>query len=280
MPKYNPGQLFGDLGFNAQVQDLQRQQIAGLNALAQQAQPVPLGMQRIPDLPSKSTKTKEVKPVKMPRGKLLHTEKHKGRLYGTHSMILSGFPGCCSAVVLHGVNCSGYKPEQVWKNPDSYSIKQWKYVDTIHEYAKHYGMLGLYRVPEYYAYLAILEQVLFKARDGNGGSNMHGGPTYPTKTIFIADRDKRGSSGISSYSFMHWLHAQGPTMLGRCYISPFSPGGHGGQCKGAVYAMNCDGAALMIHEAVKDLNLHAAAITEKYGSPKSGKPIDAIAGLW
>lgn len=206
------------------------------------------------------------------------------RGFRTVNASIHGFQQCCSAAILHGVG--GYRQTVVYPDQENgHGLLQ--YIDqtpaeSFADWQKRFSHKNnVFLMPWDHAMCAVLEQLYNKARTGHGGNNMYASQTYATKTWFMADR-RRTDWSMSCMNFMNWLKEQGVSKVGRIHISPYRPGAHGGECKGAVYAPNLKKIEELLAEKLEELNEHAAWVFDYY----KVKPVlgagatDAVGALW
>lgn len=211
-----------------------------------------------------------------------------------HSKPLANIHGiyqCCSAALLHGLQ--SYANVATIEDKDSvlYESRQReilmiprKRVHSFDEYVKHYSSKNsAFLLPLEYAFCFALEKLYNKASRGVGGENMYASTRYATKTWFIADR-RRTEGSYSCLNFMLWLKELGVNTVGRIHISPYRPGAHGGDCKGAVYSPDIPKVRKFLAEKLRDVNSHIEWVYEHYDAVQvpldQVEPTDEIGALW
>lgn len=194
----------------------------------------------------------------------------------------------CSGALLHGL--SGYL---AWCAPpvgrDALSMFDFNTpVKRLDEYMNKYAYKNsVFLMPAEIAYACVLEGIYDKAAYGEGNGNqrnMYASDAYATGTWFIADR-KRKDSSFSCLNFMKHVQQLGVQKVGRIHISPWRPGAHGGECKGAVYAPNLPALREYIDDCITRVNQHIQFIAHHYNVPdvmpvEDIDPADEVAAQW
>lgn len=206
-----------------------------------------------------------------------------GRGFQRVTYNIHGFQQCCSAAILHGIG--GYARTVWYPDKADLTMEQldWEPVTSYDEYQERYSRKHtVFSMPYHHGMCSVLEGLYNKSRYGRGGHNMYASQRYATQTWFIADR-RRTESSMSCLNFMFWLKDMGVSKVGRIHISPYRPGAHGGECKGAVFAPDNRKIERFLAEHIKQLNAHIEAVKAMYEiDPAQIKAYaeDEVAELW
>ena len=213
---------------------------------------------------------------------------HPDLIHSKENKLATGFPAvhykitgvkhCCSAALLCSV---GGSPRAI--NYDAKSTGAYfKEARTFKEYYKHWAMQPQFWLPQEFAFCKVLEGVYEKHTTGEGGEDMWASPSYATKTWFMVDR-RRTKGAVCVLNFMHWLKELGTGEVGRIHISPWRPGAHGGECKGAVFSPDDSKVRAYLNNMLAKANAHARAMAEYMELPQNVEeiePVDEVGGLW